>query len=126
MARAGWGKAKREVLALKREIINLCEQGANLDEVFRQFLADKKLTVSRTTFFLHAKTLREEALGQVVAPAAPSISPTPIPITPKTNAAASPQPPQQRTPVGTAIGEGTTLGKSNFASGLNKNADDVW
>lgn len=126
MARAGWGKAKREVLALKREILDLCKQGANLEEAFQQLCADKKLTVSRTTFFLHAAVLRQEALGQVAAPAAPSISSTPIPITPKTNAAASPQPSQQRTPVGTAVGEDTKLGKSDFASGLNKNADDLW
>lgn len=126
MARAAWGKAKREVLLLKSEILNLCEQGASLDEIYRLLSADKKLTIGSRTFRRHAAALREEARGQVAAPAAPSISSTPIPITPKTNAAASPQPSQQRTPVGTAVGEGTKLGKSDFASGLNKNADDLW
>lgn len=126
MARAGWGKAKREVLLLKSEILNLCEQGANLNEVFQQLRNEKKLTVCRASFFMYATALRKEALGQVAAPAPASISSTPIQTTSKTNAAPGSQSERQRPPAGTVVGEGTTLGKSDFASGLNKNADDVW
>lgn len=60
MARAAWGKAKREVLALKRDIEAHLRSGATVEETFKTLAGSNKLSVGKSTFFRHAASIRQQ------------------------------------------------------------------
>jgi len=82
MARAAWGKAKLEVLALQHEIISHLQEGKNLQEIFEAFNAAGKLTAKKTQFYRHASAIRKALPSSCPSPlssvvASPSNSPVP-------------------------------------------------
>lgn len=71
MASMAWGKAKREVLALKPEIVALIKNGATLVEIYKILYAAGRLTVGESTFFRHAAVIRDETLSEAQPPRPP-------------------------------------------------------
>lgn len=76
MSSLAWGKAKREILALKPEIATLIKNGATLVEAFKILRAAGRLSVGESTFFRHAAVIRDEALAEP-AQAKPPVELTP-------------------------------------------------
>lgn len=76
MERQAWGKAKREVLALKSEIVALIRSGSTLVEAFKILSDAGRLTVGESTFFRHAKAIRDECQADP-KPAQPHFELTP-------------------------------------------------
>jgi hypothetical protein len=71
MDRQAWGKAKREVLALKSEIVALISSGSTLVEAFKILSDAGRLTVGESTFFRHAKAIRDECQADPKPPQPP-------------------------------------------------------
>ena len=67
MVRAAWGKAKHEILACWKDIIALSDQGENLETIYQQLKADKKITVGQRTFRRHAANIRKEHYGKTTS-----------------------------------------------------------
>ena len=61
-SRTGWGKGKLQVSILKEEIMNLLVQGKNLEEIYLAFLNEEKITIGKSTFKRHARTLQQQSL----------------------------------------------------------------
>ncbi|PJI41886.1 MAG: hypothetical protein CTR53_05350 [Ferrovibrio sp.] len=93
MGSLSWGKAKREIFALKPEIATLIKNGATLVEAYKILCAAGRLTVGESTFFRHAAVIRDECLAE------PQQARTPIELTPEVLAwlAAAPKPTQSTT-----------------------------
>lgn len=77
MAGVGWGKGKREVIALKAEILALLASGATLKEAHDVLRGAGRLTLGYTAFTIAVKAIRK----QEAAPAAPPVQP--IELTPE-------------------------------------------
>lgn len=56
-----WGKAKFEVLTLRKEIMDGLLRGENLSEIHRSLTEQGKIKTAKSTFLLHTKDLREQA-----------------------------------------------------------------
>lgn len=65
--RVAWGRGKREVLALKAEIMAFLETGATLGEAHRHFTESGRLTLGYTAFTIHVKAARMEAAAALKA-----------------------------------------------------------
>lgn len=77
MGRTAWGKAKREVKALKADILASLGSGATLEEIYKALSSAGRLTVGKSTFFRHAATIRDEADSGVDPIKPPTIELTP-------------------------------------------------
>ncbi|MFN4277974.1 MAG: hypothetical protein ACK4FJ_16895 [Ferrovibrio sp.] len=64
MSSLAWGRAKREILALRPEIATLIKSGATLVEAYKILCGAGRLTVGESTFFRHAAVIRDETLAE--------------------------------------------------------------
>lgn len=64
MTRAAWGKAKHEIFTSRKDIVSLLDQGENLETIYQQLIAEKKITLGQRTFRRHAAKIRDEHLGK--------------------------------------------------------------
>lgn len=65
--RIAWGKAKRQVTALKSEIAALLSSDATLVEIYETLTHSGQLKTARSTFFRHAKAIRKELEDKAAA-----------------------------------------------------------
>lgn len=56
----GWGQAKREVTALRSEILNKFSQGITTRQIYISLVHEKRITIARASFYRHVKSIREE------------------------------------------------------------------
>ena len=83
MAKAAWGKGKREVFALKFEILGHLRAGKNLNWIFEELSSKAQLSLGARTFRRHAAAMRREAEanGELDLSAPPPVSrPAPQPV----------------------------------------------
>lgn len=70
-----WGKAKREINALKSEIVVLLNNGATLKEAYEVLSGAGRLSVGASTFFRHAALFRDELQAPKPAQAPVELTP---------------------------------------------------
>lgn len=108
MAGVGWGKGKREVIALKAEILALLASGATLKEAHEVLKGAGRLTLGYTAFTIAVKAIRKQETAPPVQPveltpevmawlqSVPKASPASLP----TSLSSTPLPGQPAEPVG--------------------------
>src|SRR3546814_1262915 len=71
MAGVGWGKGKREVIALKAEILALLASGATLKEAHDVLKSAGRITLGYTAFTIGVKAIRGPKASIPATPAQP-------------------------------------------------------
>lgn len=126
MTRTPWGKAKREVQALKKDIIALARDGVHVTEIYRHL--KNRMTISERSFRRHATYIISATDITKICPSSKSMS-APIRTNPTAHSGTASPPvssPGADKPVRLPRSTPSDLGTQKFFHDPDATDDDLW